>query len=94
MTTTFQLNTSELDNRFIEAVKNLFQNQNIVISIESESDTTAILNTDPLTRQQLTKAMIESRQGNSIAVDFDDLVNQIERGTDYQTFLRTRASQS
>lgn len=93
MTTTFQLNASELDNRFIEAVKNLFQNQNIVISIESEPDTTTILNTDPLTRQQLTKAMTESRQGNSIAVDFDNLVNQIEQGTNYQTFLRNRATQ-
>jgi hypothetical protein len=87
MTTIFQMNATEMDGRFVEAVKSLFSNTTITISIESTPDLTDTLNNNLPTHQQLTKAMNESRQGKVMAVEFDDLIEKIEQGIDFNTFV-------
>ncbi len=37
MTTIFQMNASEMDNRFIDAVKSLFKDSAITISLENQN---------------------------------------------------------
>jgi hypothetical protein len=90
MTTVFQMNATEMDNRFVDAVKSLFKDSTITISIEKSNDLTDSFNDDVLTRQQLTKAMNGSRQGTVIGVDVDDLFNKIENGMNFETFMSNR----
>ena len=43
MNTIFQINSDELDNKFIESIKTLFKNKRIIISIAEDIDETAYL---------------------------------------------------
>ena len=43
MNTIFQINSEDLDNRFIESIKALFKNKKLIISITDDSDETAYL---------------------------------------------------
>ncbi len=43
MNTIFQINSNELDNRFIDTIKSLFKNKKIIISITEDIDETDYL---------------------------------------------------
>lgn len=87
MTTTFEMNASEMDHAFVEAVRGLFKNHLIKISIETADDLTSILNQSPATKSQLTSAMTGSRAGNIIPVEMNDLFAQIRAGVDFDTYM-------
>jgi hypothetical protein len=38
MQTVFQLNESEFNSQIVEAIKSMFKNRNIIVSIQSETD--------------------------------------------------------
>ena len=86
MTTVFQMNAAEMDISFVEAVKSLFKDRTITISIAADDDLTDTLNRHTPTQQQLTKAMNASRNGDVIEVDLDDLLSQIKKGVSFQSF--------
>jgi hypothetical protein len=43
MNTIFQINSEDLDNRFIESIKALFKNKKLIISVTEDIDETAYL---------------------------------------------------
>lgn len=43
MNTIFQINSDDLDNRFIESIKTLFKNKKLIISVTEEIDETTYL---------------------------------------------------
>lgn len=76
MTTVIRMNAAEMDATFVEAIKSLFKDRTITISIETTDDLTETLNKHVPTREQLTKAMNDSRNGQVIAVELDDLFHK------------------
>ena len=88
MTTVIQMNAAEMDGSFVEAVKSLFKDRTITISIEATDDLTETLNKHVSTREQLTEAMNASRNGQVVAVELDDLFHKIEQGVSFEEFMR------
>jgi antitoxin YefM len=83
MYTTYHLNTSELDENFLNAVKSQFQDSNLTITIEKEMDETEYLMTNPANKRHLLDAMENVKNGNVISFTFeefekmsDDLLNR------------------
>ena len=72
METTFHLNVNELDGRFVEALQKLFADQNVVINIATEPDTTEYLLSDPARKARLLHSIAEAEKGNVVAVNLDD----------------------
>ena len=89
MTTIFKMNAAEIDNTFLDAIKNLFQGQNITVSVKSDMASSVM---DTATHQQLIKAMTESRNGNTIAVEVDNLFLEINNGIDFETFVKEKST--
>lgn len=66
MTTTFQLNESELDAKFMKALKSMFKNKNLTLIVEStELDETDYLLSNPANKERLLKSVknIEAGEG-------------------------------
>jgi hypothetical protein len=67
MTTTFRLNSDELDASFIERLKALFPHQQIAIAV-TEADETEYLLSDPERRERLLHSISNVEQGRNIVV--------------------------
>lgn len=65
MQTVYRLNSAELDNRFLEALKTLFQDKEIEIVV-TEIDETAYLFQSEANKQRLLSAIQNVRQGNNL----------------------------
>lgn len=72
METVFHLNARELDEKFLEGLKKLFEDKNIIISVEEIVDTTDYLLSDPERKERLFKSTEEAKNGELIAVNLDD----------------------
>ena len=75
MTTTIHLNEAELDNQFLQAVKTLFKNRNLTVTIEAdEIDTTEHLLSTQANRSRLLQAAQHASEGkNLVEVDLGQL---------------------
>jgi hypothetical protein len=74
MYTTFHLDTtSELNADFLKAIKTLFKNQRISVTVEAEMDTTDYLMSSEANRNFLKKSMEQIRKGEIVKVKLEDL---------------------
>ena len=74
MSTTFHLDTaSELNMDFLIAIKTLFKNQRISVTVEAEMDETEYLMSSEVNRVFLEKSMEQIKNGEIVKVKFEDL---------------------
>lgn len=74
MYTTFHYNTpSELNADFLKAIKTLFKNQRITVTVEAEMDTTEYLLRNEANRNFLEKSIKQMENGDVIKVNINDL---------------------
>ena len=67
MSTTFQLNESELNVQFVNALKLLFKNQNLTLTVEAEEmDTTAYLTSNPVNQERLLESIKNINEGKHL----------------------------
>ncbi|MEM6835940.1 MAG: hypothetical protein AAF609_03710 [Cyanobacteria bacterium P01_C01_bin.120] len=73
MQTTYRLNASELDEKFLEGLKATFQGQEIEIIVYALDETEYLL-ASPANRERLFAAKANIEQGkNQVAMEFGDL---------------------
>ena len=77
MVSTFQINETELDNNFVRALKSMFKNRNLTLTIEAEEiDTTEYLLSNSVNKERLLKAVENSKQRkNLVKIDLEQLKN-------------------
>jgi hypothetical protein len=74
MYTTFHLDTtSELNTDFLKAIKTLFKNQRISVTVEAEMDETEYLMSTEANRLFLEKSMNQIKNGEIVKVKLEDL---------------------
>jgi hypothetical protein len=74
MNTTFHLNSNELDEKFLKAVKTMFKGKKISIVIEDYQDETEYLTTSDTNRQILEKRIKDVEASKqTVKVNLDDL---------------------
>jgi hypothetical protein len=83
MQTTIQLNTSQLDNNFLDAIKKLFNNQQIEIKIRSFDETDYLLS-DEANRNHLKESMAEYSRGDVKTFTIQEFLNKYQGLTDYE----------
>ena len=76
MVTTYQLNTRELGNSFINSLREAYPDQNIEIMV-CEQDVTEYLLSSPANREHLEKAIENVKQGKNL-INFDSLEQAIQ----------------
>ena len=75
MVSTFQINESELDNNFVKALKTLFKNRNLTLTIEADDvDTTDYLLSNSVNKERLLKSVENvKKRTNLVKVDLESL---------------------
>lgn len=75
MVSTFQINEAELDNNFVKALKSMFKNRNLTLTIEvEEMDTTEYLLSNTTNKARLLKAVENAKQRNNlVSIDLEQL---------------------
>lgn len=74
MHTTFHYETpSELNSDFLKAIKTLFKNQRITVTVEAEMDTTEYLLRNEANRNFLEKSIKQMESGDVVKVNINDL---------------------
>jgi uncharacterized membrane protein YkoI len=74
MSTTFHLDTtSELNADFLKAIKTLFKNQRIFVTVEAEMDTTDYLMNNEANRKSILESIAQAERGELIKVKLEDL---------------------
>lgn len=76
MSTTYHLNTSELDENFLNAIKSQYKDSNLTITIEKEMDETEYLMSNPANKKHLLNAIENVKKGNVVEVDIDDFAKK------------------
>ena len=66
MTTTFHLNETEIDGKFLEALKILFKNRNLTLTVEVEDDETAYLLSSPANRERLLNSVTNINENKNL----------------------------
>ena len=80
MNTIFQINSDELDNKFIESIKALFKSKKLIISVSEDIDETAYLLQSKNNAKKLFDALEEVKQNNSIE-ELETLVNNAKNSS-------------
>jgi hypothetical protein len=88
MQITFEMNTRELDERFIQIVKALPKDHRIKITVELlsnelESDETAFIESDPKLAESVKLSIEQIKKGDVVSLSpdaFDALAEKLERG--------------
>ena len=76
MVSTFQINESELDNNFVKALKTLFKNRNLTLTIEADDvmDTTEYLLSNSVNKERLLKSAENvKKRKNLVKIDLESL---------------------
>ncbi len=66
MNTIFQINSDELDSRFIESIKALFKSKRLIISVSEDIDETAYLMQSKNNAKKLIDALEEIKQNKNL----------------------------
>ncbi|MEN9523927.1 MAG: hypothetical protein RL065_2304 [Bacteroidota bacterium] len=74
MYTTLQANIDELDNSFLQKIKELFKHQKVTITIQSEmDDDTEYLLSNPNNKKRIIESVEQAKNGQTISLNIDDL---------------------
>ncbi|MEY2828368.1 MAG: hypothetical protein RIQ33_226, partial [Bacteroidota bacterium] len=74
MYTTLQANIDELDNSFLQKIKELFKHQKVTITIQSEmDDDTEYLLSNPNNKKRIIESVEQAKNGQTILLNIDDL---------------------
>ena len=73
MITPFHLNAKELNDDFVQAIKHLFKNQALKVTVESEMDETDFLNAVKANSDMVKKSISEFEMGDLVTVNLEDL---------------------
>lgn len=66
MQTTYQINTDELDDRFVASIKAAFPRRNVTIAVNDEADETEYLLSDPDRKERLLRAIDDINHGRNL----------------------------
>ena len=66
MQTTYQINTDELDDRFVASIKAAFPRRNVTIAVNDEADETEYLLSDPARKERLLRAIDDINHGRNL----------------------------
>ncbi len=66
MQTTYQLNTEELDDRFLSSIKAAFPHRKVTIAVNDEVDETEYLLSDPARKERLLRAIDDINHGRNL----------------------------
>jgi len=81
METVFRLKANELDNGFIDSLKNLFKDREIEISIKPTQDETEFLFKTPANKKELLAAIKEVKKNENLirfsGKEFDELYEKM-----------------
>ncbi len=73
METTFRLNADELDEKWLLALKQMFQNESVIVRVKSQKkDTTKYLLSHPEQKKIILKSLQEAQNSDLIAVNLED----------------------
>ena len=78
MTSTFELNANELNADFLKAIKQLFKNPTIRLTIDVDMDETEYLLQSEANKNHLMQALKNARSGKVIEIDIDQMMAQTE----------------
>ena len=73
MITTFELNANELDTRFIKAIKTLFGDRKIKVTVDVEMDETEYLLRSEANRKALLESIKQTKNGEFVRINLDEL---------------------
>jgi len=73
MQTTFKLQSEELDQSFLNAIKSLFKGKSISITVKADLDETEYLLSNPVMKKRLVLAIEKFKKGQFKDVDLKDL---------------------
>lgn len=80
MTTTFEIDVSEIDASFVKAIKSLFKNRRIKVTVESDIDETDYLLGHQPSYEQLRKSLTDVANGDIVTFnqqEFDELSDSL-----------------
>lgn len=73
METTFRLNADELDEKWLLALKQMFQNESVIVRVKSQKkDTTKHLLSHPEQKKIILKSLQEAQNSDFIAANLED----------------------
>lgn len=86
MNTIFQINSDELDNRFIESIKALFKNKKLIISVSEDIDETSYLMQSKNNAKRILDALEEANQNQNLVTvssieELETLVNNAKNSS-------------
>ena len=74
MTTTFHIKESEMNSKFLKALKSMFKDRTLTLTIEaSELDETEYLLSTDLNKKALFESIEQAKKGQFISVSLEDL---------------------
>lgn len=74
MYTTFHYDTAtELNSDFLKAIKTLFKNQRITVTVETEMDETGFLMSNEANKKSILESIKQANNGDVIKVKLEDL---------------------
>jgi hypothetical protein len=74
MYTTFHYDTAtELNSDFLKAIKTLFKNQRIIVTVETEMDETGFLMSNEANKKSILESIKQANNGDVIKVKLEDL---------------------
>lgn len=71
MYTSFHIKASDLNESFLKAMKTLFKNKHIAITVEEEQDETEYLSSSPVNRRKLEGSLKNAAAGKLVEVNID-----------------------
>lgn len=72
MITTIQTEADKIDYQFIDAIKTLFKNKRIKVTIEDEMDETEYLLSNESNKEFLLRSIKQAEQGTLVSFNSDD----------------------
>jgi hypothetical protein len=72
MITTFETEANKIDNQFLEAIKTLFKNKRIKVTIEDEIDETEYLLSNELNKEFLLRSIKMAEDGDVVSFNSEN----------------------
>lgn len=73
MTTTYRISPDELNDDFLQKLKNTFGRKQLLITVEEDEDETFFLLSTKENRDKFKQSLKELKEGDLVSVTFDEL---------------------